>query len=108
MSELIIVCPTCGTKNRIPNLRLGRPKCGRCGKVFDNALMERRASGSAPQPPAKTDPWVSVLAAAIILLAVSLGGGAAIWLIKGQSSSPSRRGVTASDLDPCLSWRTGC
>lgn len=35
MNSLIIPCPSCGTKNRIPGDRLHlSPKCGRCGHVW--------------------------------------------------------------------------
>lgn len=32
---MIVPCPHCGTKNRVPEDRLHlQPKCGRCGKTF--------------------------------------------------------------------------
>lgn len=35
MESVIIPCPRCGTKNRIPRNRLGdRPLCGKCGTPF--------------------------------------------------------------------------
>lgn len=38
MSEVIIKCPGCGVKNRIPaDKQHLRPKCGRCGRVLGPA-----------------------------------------------------------------------
>jgi len=31
MDTTIVVCPTCGSKNRVPAARDGVPKCGKCG-----------------------------------------------------------------------------
>lgn len=31
MDTTIVVCPTCGSKNRVPAARHGVPKCGKCG-----------------------------------------------------------------------------
>lgn len=36
MSDMILSCANCGTKNRIPGDKLHlKPKCGRCGHVFE-------------------------------------------------------------------------
>ena len=36
MSDLIVPCPACGVKNRIPDDKIHlRPKCGKCGHVWD-------------------------------------------------------------------------
>lgn len=38
MSDVIIPCPNCGVKNRIPGDKIHlNPKCGRCGHVFEGS-----------------------------------------------------------------------
>ena len=57
---MLLVCPSCGTKNRVPDERLGdEPVCGRCGVALMGSesipLDDRSTTARCPVSPKAAD-----------------------------------------------------
>jgi thioredoxin 2 len=51
-SPMVLRCPHCGTKNRIPKQRLhDRPLCGKCGAVLDEMIIRCLNCGAKNRMP---------------------------------------------------------
>ena len=49
---MVIRCPNCGTKNRIPQTRLhDRPLCGKCGSILDEMIIRCLNCGTKNRMP---------------------------------------------------------
>jgi thioredoxin 2 len=50
--EMVLRCPNCGTKNRIPEERLhNRPLCGKCGARLDEMIIRCLSCGTKNRMP---------------------------------------------------------
>ena len=104
-TDQIIVCSHCGTKNRLPQLRVGRPLCGKCGKPLASSVGRTNSTASRPASSRATvwreTAWLRLLGLAA--LAVLGAGGALLFMNFGNAPSDGSREVPAiTDWEPVI------
>lgn len=81
-TEPIVVCSKCGTKNRLPALRTGRPICGRCGAPLVGAMVPTGETTTGEKVRAQPPPRKGARALVVASLIVALLSGAAVWFLR--------------------------
>jgi hypothetical protein len=103
-AEQFIVCSHCGTKNRLPSLRTGRPRCGRCGKPLASAVVQSTSTASGAAPSRATHGgkvgWLTGIAALLVF-----GAGGVLLLkpfgegVSGGTGGPPTVGLQSPAID---------
>lgn len=99
-SAAVVVCPHCGTKNRVPPAASGVPRCGNCRQplpwVVDTSDADFTAVADAASIPVLVDVWAPwcgpcrMVSPAIEQLAVELAGR--VKLVKVNADEAPRVG----------------
>jgi thioredoxin 2 len=117
MSDVLITCPNCGRRNRVPAAANGTPRCGNCHKPLpwivdagDDSFAEIADAASVPVLVDLWAPWCGpcrMVSPALEQLAAELAGQLKLVKVNVDNSPGLQRRFSVQSIPTLLLLRNG-